>query len=116
MQDIQYIGESVLPGRIGHFLIITAFTSALLAAWSFFKANKLTGHESDSWKKLGRSAFTVHGLSIFSIIGLIFYLMANEHYEYQYGMARVLAATSKVQVAVLAPVVVQGEAAEALLL
>lgn len=89
MQDIQYIGESVLPGRIGHFLIITAFTSALLAAWSFFKANKLTGHESDSWKKLGRSAFTVHGLSIFSIIGLIFYLMANEHYEYQYVWAHV---------------------------
>ena len=30
MQDIQYIGEHLLPGRLGHFFILLAFVSALV--------------------------------------------------------------------------------------
>jgi cytochrome c biogenesis factor len=89
MQDIQYIGENLLPGSLGHFLIILAFSAALLSSYSFFQANSRSGDESTSWKKIGRISFLVHGFSIFTVIGLIFYLMLNERYEYQYVWAHV---------------------------
>ena len=89
MQEIQYIGENLLPGKIGHFLIILAFTSALVSFYSFFRSNKSSSDESISWKKMGRISFMIHGFSIFSVIGLIFYLMLNERYEYQYVWAHV---------------------------
>lgn len=89
MHDIQYVGEHLIPGKIGHFLIILAFSSALLAFYSFFTSNKLTGKESDSWKKLGRISFFVHGFSIIAVIGLIFYMMFSQYYEYQYVWAHV---------------------------
>eukprot|EP00903_Cladosiphon_okamuranus_P000092 g92.t1 len=44
---------------------------------------------SGSWRKLGRISFGVHGLSVFLVIGLIFYVMVNNYYEYQYVQAHV---------------------------
>lgn len=82
MQEIQYIGEHLLPGRLGHLLVIIAFVSAILSVLSYRQA---TLHPTDlSWRKMSRIAFTVHGVSIFSIIGLLFYMMIGQQYEYRY--------------------------------
>ncbi|MEO6132393.1 MAG: cytochrome c biogenesis protein CcsA [Saprospiraceae bacterium] len=82
MQDIHYIGEHLLPGRLGHFFVITAFVSALLTLLSYRKTN-LT-RQDPSWLKFSRIAWGIHSFSILSVIGLIFYMMIHQYYEYRY--------------------------------
>lgn len=88
MQEIQYVGEYLIPGRMGHLFVILGFISAILAAYSFFQASKEDSN-SASWKKIARYSFVIHGICIFSIIITIFYLMTTHHYEYQYVWAHV---------------------------
>jgi len=90
MEEIQYIGEQLLPGQLGHFAIILAFVASLLAAIAyFFAAQREESREFIIWRNLGRSAFLIHGLSIFTVIGVIFYVMVQQRYEYQYVWAHV---------------------------
>ncbi len=90
MNEIQYIGEHLLPGRLGHLAIVLGFVSGLLAAVSYYFATNRRGTvEEANWKNLGRGAFVVHGLSIFAVIGIIFYIMSKQYYEYQYVWAHV---------------------------
>ncbi|MCB0706201.1 MAG: cytochrome c biogenesis protein CcsA [Saprospiraceae bacterium] len=88
MDSIQYIGEHLLPGKIGHFAIILAFVSALFSAYSYFQSNKQSELEN-SWRSFGRVGFLVHGLSILTILGTIFYVMVNHYYEYHYVWSHV---------------------------
>ena len=89
MQDIQYIGEHLLPGRLGHFFILTAFVTALLAIVAFRK--KVVHPDDISWLQLGRIAWGIHSFSILAVIGLIFYIMVSQMYEYQYAWDHVSA-------------------------
>ncbi len=87
---MEYIGEHLLPGQIGHFAIILGFTTSLLAAIAyFFAAQKRNLPEYQSWRRIGRWAFTIHGLSTFTVIYCIFHVMLNKYYEYQYAWAHV---------------------------
>ncbi len=88
MQEIHYVGENLIPGRMGHLFVILAFISAILASYSFFQANKQKA-DAAGWKKIARWSFLIHGISILSIIGIIFYLMINHRYEYNYAWAHV---------------------------
>ncbi len=82
MQDIAYIGEHLLPGRLGQFLIVAGLVSAIL---SFLSFRKSALHPADrSWLRLSRIAWGIHTFSILSVIGLIFYLMIQQRYEYRY--------------------------------
>ena len=86
MNEIQYVGENLLPGQLGHFTLILSFVGALMAAVAyFFATNNRTNESYDSWRNLGRLAFGVHGVSVFVIIGTIFYLMINQLFEYSYA-------------------------------
>lgn len=90
MDTIQYIGEHLWPGRLGHFAIILSFVTAFLAALAFFFGTQRRAlPEASRWKNIGRAAFGVHGISVFAIIGLIFYVMVNRYYEYQYAQNHV---------------------------
>ena len=82
MQEIQYIGEHLLPGRLGHFLVLTGFVSALLAILAYRKATLLP--QDTSWLKLSRIAWFIHSGSILSAIGLLFFMMISQYYEYRY--------------------------------
>ncbi len=87
---MEYIGEHLLPGQIGHFLIVFSFVCSLLAAVAyFFGTQKRALPEASQWKKIGRIAFGLHGFSVFIIIGIIFYIMTQRYYEYQYVWAHV---------------------------
>ena len=50
MQEIDYIGEHLLPGHLGHFLIVTGFVSAILAILAYRKSTIL--HQESSWLSL----------------------------------------------------------------
>ncbi len=82
MQDIQYIGEHLLPGRLGHFFVVSGFVSALLTLLAYRKTT--VTQQDSSWLKLSRIAWGIHGFSILSVIGLIFFMMIRQYYEYHY--------------------------------
>ncbi len=81
MSSIQYIGEHLLLGRIGHLLIILAFAASLvsLVGYSF---SFRTGDES--WRSFARKAFALHTFSILGIFGMLFYMILKQRLEYYY--------------------------------
>ena len=91
MQDIQYVGEHLIPGYIGQLAIMLGFSTALLAAVAYFFATQKrdTAVEANNWLRIGRWSFLVHAVAIFSLIGTMFYVMINQYYEYQYVQAHV---------------------------
>ena len=90
MDEIQYIGEHLLPGQIGRMTIILSFVASLLAAISYYFAEqKKESAEASGWLTMGRISYIVHGLSIFTAIACIFYVMYFRMYEYQYAQLHV---------------------------
>jgi cytochrome c-type biogenesis protein CcmF len=82
---MDYIGEQLLPGKIGHFLIILSFVSSLLAAFSYYRSFQGTDRADQlRWKKLGRISFMMDAACAAGVFILLFYLIANHRYEYQY--------------------------------
>ncbi len=83
--DVTAVGPDMWLGKVGHFLIILAFVSAILSAISYW-VNTLTYFysKSDSWKSIGKTAFYVHALSLLSAVFLLFYMMATKKYQYAY--------------------------------
>lgn len=93
MEPIVYTNEHLLPGQIGHFLIVLGFVASIVAAVAYFfstQAKIASFNDNElSWKRMGRVAYTIHGLSTFGVIGTIFYIMVNQYYEYWYAFEHV---------------------------
>jgi len=85
MESLQYIGESLWQGNLGHLCIVLGFCSALFAAYAYYKqTNDQIQGIDNGWRNLGRIGFLVHGASIFTLIGILFAIMIGQHYEYKY--------------------------------
>jgi len=82
--DIQFIGENLLPGKIGQFFIVLAFGASLLATIAYFFAAKNQDISDRSWVRLGRIAFLVNWLAIIGIGSTLFFLILNHYNEYYY--------------------------------
>lgn len=90
MEQINYIGERLLPGQIGHFAILFGFVASLMAMVAyFFATQKRETADYASWRRLGRIAFAAHGVSVLTVIGVLFFVMTKKYYEYQYAWAHV---------------------------
>ena len=82
---MDYIGEHLLPGQIGHFLVILSFVASIVATVSYFISARTNDPvQSGSWKKMGRVAFFLDVISVLGIFIILFSLIANHRYEYQY--------------------------------
>ena len=80
---MNYIGEHLGYGIFGHFLTLLTLVASLVAAISFFYANKQTDIAlKQSWLKIARLSFLTQTLSIFIIFGLLLFLIANHYHEY----------------------------------
>lgn len=87
---MNYIGEHLMPGQLGHFCVVLSFVAALLATFSYYSATKYRAvPASEGWRNLGRFSFLLHGLATFGIIGGLFYILTGKMYEYQYAWANV---------------------------
>ncbi len=85
MNEIKYVGEHLWVGQLGHIFILASFVTALLSGVSYFlSVKKNHSAEAVSWAKIGRFSFYIHGLTLFSLIGLVFYAMYQHMYEYSY--------------------------------
>lgn len=81
--EIQYIGEHLLPGRIGHIAINLSFIFALLAVL-FYAFGKRNGYQlKQAW--LPRAFFIGHALTFFLSAGALFYIIFNNYFEYEYA-------------------------------
>ena len=81
MEEITYIGEHLWAGRLGHALVIASMLAVLLSAVSYFFAERTS---QLSWANLGRYAFRVHSIALVSAIAIIFIMLYNSWYEYDY--------------------------------
>lgn len=83
--EIQYIGEALIYKNLGQFAILFGFVMSLLAAAGYFFATNNRDNDSFvSWRKIGRFSFTLHGLSVFTVMACIFLAMINKRFEYHY--------------------------------
>jgi cytochrome c-type biogenesis protein CcmF len=83
---MKYIGEHLLPGQLGHFLVVLSLVASLVATIAYFKAsNANLTQDHDSWKKLARIAFLIDAGAVLAIFSIILYLISNHLYEYFYA-------------------------------
>jgi len=83
---MEYIGEHLLPGKIGHFFALLSFTSSLVALIAYFKAtNAKTPEDEKSWRRMARLAFRIDVLSVFAVYTTIIYIIANHLFEYNFA-------------------------------
>jgi cytochrome c-type biogenesis protein CcmF len=83
--NIQYQGEHLLPGNIGHALVIVALCTTVLSFSSFlFATLRRDRLEETGWRRIGIISWFVHTASIIGTIGLLYYLIFSHYYEYDY--------------------------------
>lgn len=86
--SIQYIGEHLLPGEVGHFCIILSFVAAIFSGFCFLRAalsESSNPAASLAWKRLGRSSFVIHTAAIIGIFVTLYYIITNHLFEYRYA-------------------------------
>lgn len=82
---INYIGEHLFPGQLGHFLIILAFVASIVATISYFIATISKVHtDRQSWRRLGRGGFLVQFGATAGILVLLCWILFHHYFEYQY--------------------------------
>ena len=83
---MNFEGEHLWIGKLGHIFILIAFTSSLLATIGYFiAAQKKELTEKKSWITFSRISFFIQIASVFTIFGCIFYICANHYLEYLYA-------------------------------
>ncbi len=83
---MKFDGEHLLPGQIGHFFVLLAFVTSLLAAISYFTASKITAEdEKRRWILFARGAFFIQLISLFAVFFTIYYICSHHYFEYLYA-------------------------------
>lgn len=79
--DINYIGEHAAPGQLGNWFVQLSFVFSILAAVAYYLGER---NRDTSWLQLGRWLFRLHSASVVAVIGLLFYLILQQYFEYDY--------------------------------
>lgn len=83
---MDYIGEHLLPGQLGHFFIVLSLVASLVATFAYFKSTRaIPDTDAAYWKKLARIAFITETISVLAIFGILFYIIYNHLFEYHYA-------------------------------
>ena len=83
---MEFIGEHLLPGKIGHFFVVLSFIASLIATLAYFKASRLKDlAEKQSWIRFARIAFITQLAAVLIIFSIIFYICSNHYFEYMYA-------------------------------
>jgi cytochrome c-type biogenesis protein CcmF len=83
---MNYNGEHLFWGELGHFFAVLSFVASLVATIAFFKSarNNLLA-EQKSWLKLARTAFFIETVCVLGIFITLFYIISNHYHEYYYA-------------------------------
>jgi cytochrome c-type biogenesis protein CcmF len=83
---MNYLGEHLLPGQIGHFLLVLSFVASLIACFAYYKSTSaIDPTDAASWKKIARFSFIIDAFSVFGVFVLIYIIIANHYFEYSYA-------------------------------
>ncbi|HMU46282.1 MAG TPA: cytochrome c biogenesis protein CcsA [Chitinophagaceae bacterium] len=83
---MDYIGEHLLPGQLGHFFIVLSLVASLVATFAYFKSARAVNIEDSAhWKKLARYSFITEAISVLAIFIILFYIIYNHLFEYHYA-------------------------------
>jgi cytochrome c-type biogenesis protein CcmF len=83
---MQFIGEHLLPGRLGHFFVVLSFAASLVAMIAFFKAtNAQDPEEQKSWRRMGRIAFFVDVFAVYAVLATIIAIVSGRLFEYNFA-------------------------------
>ena len=83
---MDYIGEHLLPGQLGHFFIVLSLVASLVATFAYFRSTQSKeGTEAGYWKKLARYAFITETISVLAIFSILFYIIHSHLFEYHYA-------------------------------
>lgn len=84
---MNYIGEHLLPGQIGHFFTLLFLVSSLVATIAFFVAGyaRISPEERSSWNRLARISFAVETISILTMFATLYYIISHHYFEYKYA-------------------------------
>ncbi len=83
---MQFEGEHLWIGKLGHIFILVAFTASLLASIAYIIASrKSNAAEKYSWIKYARISFYIQCIAVATIFGCIFYICSNHYLEYLYA-------------------------------
>lgn len=83
---MQFEGEHLLPGKIGHFFVLLAFVASIISTIAYFTAARKTDLvEKRSWLNFARLVFITQLVSAVIIFATIFYICSNHYFEYMYA-------------------------------
>src|SRR5215208_7922091 len=95
---MDFTGEHLVPGKLGHFFLILSLVSSIGATLSYFLSVQNgkktgTGRWQDlgnisaqvQWKKLARIFFITEVISVFAVFGILFFIISNHFFEYKYA-------------------------------
>src|SRR3990172_9902275 len=83
---MEYLGEHLWAGQLGNIFVIVSFVAALLSALAYFSAaqSEPISESETSWKKIARVSFRIHSISVLGIVTMLFIMLFNHYFEYQY--------------------------------
>jgi cytochrome c-type biogenesis protein CcmF len=83
---MEYLGEHLLPGRLGHFFAILSFAASFVALIAYFKAAQAKlPEEQNGWRRMGRIAYCIDVFAVFAVVATIFYIVSNRLFEYNFA-------------------------------
>jgi cytochrome c-type biogenesis protein CcmF len=83
---MQYTGEHLLPGQIGHFFGVLSLVASLTATIAYTKAFRTTLEpDMQSWRRLARGAFLVETIAVLAQFITLYYIISHHLFEYKYA-------------------------------
>ncbi len=83
---MDYLGENLWPGYLGHFLAVLGLVASLVATIAFWYAFKAPKEEHRAgWLKIGRVAFMLETVSVLGMFLTLYFILSNHLFEYKYA-------------------------------
>ena len=96
---MNFIGEHLLPGQLGHFFLLLSLVASIGATASYFLSvqkspfynagDALKGTSilsvNPAWRKLARIFFITEAVSVFAVFVTLFHIISNHQFEYKYA-------------------------------
>ncbi len=83
---MDYKGEHLFPGQLGHFLSVLSLVASLMATISFYRSFKVKAlSEKQSWLRLARTAFAIETFCVVGMFATLYYIISHHLFEYKYA-------------------------------
>ena len=83
---MNFTGEQLFPGQLGHLFIILSLFAAILSTIFFAKGSFAKDPAAQNmWLRYARGTFIFQVVGLVIIFSIVFYICANHMYEYMYA-------------------------------